>query len=193
MTSKLACYVQGSKMLRHHREAQLFKLTFKVCFWQYSVISVILCQLILLPTPKISGDIVFPYSMPMTCKKISIFWLDFACITVLTLKPEYSGVTRSLPWLLKDLLFLLSCHQQPCALTTLCMLGTFWSSMRKDFIYLCHLNAEEWIKIKIHFAQKRMNIFAVDIIPYYSGLFIIRLKRISWHRKWLVMPMDPRC
>ena len=63
--------------------------------------------------------------------------------TMLTLNvrgPSYLGLTRSISWLLMSWLLTLPGHQQPWY--WLCRICRPWSYLRKDFMYLCHINVE---------------------------------------------------
>ena len=63
-------------------------------------------------------------------------------LTLSVLKTEYSGVTRSIPWLLMPWLLASPGHQKPCYWQ--CRKSGSLSCMRKDFNYLCHLNIEKF-------------------------------------------------
>ena len=84
--------------------------------------------------------------------------------TLLVLKPEYSGITRSIPCLLMAWLLVSPGQQQ----------SWFWwyrikgplSLMRKNFNYLCHLSIEKWKKIQIYFLcflKNNFNLTRVNI------------------------------
>ena len=62
---------------------------------------------------------------------------------VLTLNmqgPSYLSLTWSISWLLMPWLLTSPGHQQPWY--WLCRICRFWSYLRKDFKYLCHINVE---------------------------------------------------
>ena len=52
--------------------------------------------------------------------------------------PSYLGLTRSIPWLLMPWLLTSQGHQQPWY--WLCIICRFWSYLRKNLKYLCHIN-----------------------------------------------------
>ena len=54
--------------------------------------------------------------------------------------PSYLGLTRSISWLLMPWLLTSPGHQQPWY--WLCRVCRSWPYLRKDFKYLCHINAE---------------------------------------------------
>ena len=56
--------------------------------------------------------------------------------------PSYLGLTRSISWLL--MLWLLASPGHPEQWYWLCRIGRSLSYSRKDFNYLCHINAKEW-------------------------------------------------
>ena len=63
-------------------------------------------------------------------------------LTLLVLKPEYSVITWSIPWLLMPWLLMLSGHQQPWY--WLCWIIRSLSSTKKNFNYMQKLNIEKW-------------------------------------------------
>ena len=63
--------------------------------------------------------------------------LGLNVLTLLVLKPEYSGITRSIPWLLMPGLIVSPGHQLPWH--WLWWTNGSLSSMRKDWSYLSHL------------------------------------------------------
>ena len=62
-------------------------------------------------------------------------WRDQLRLTLLVLRQEYSGMIRSIPWLL------MPCHEQPCY--WLCRINRSLASMREDVNCLRHLNVEK--------------------------------------------------
>ena len=61
-------------------------------------------------------------------------------LTLSMLEPCYLGLTRSISWLLMPWLLTSLGHQQPWY--WLCRICRSWSYLRKDFVYLCHINVE---------------------------------------------------
>ena len=59
--------------------------------------------------------------------------------------PSYLDLTRSISWLLMPWLLTSPGHQQPWC--WICRIGRFLSYLRKDFNYLCRINAEKWHKM----------------------------------------------
>ena len=63
-------------------------------------------------------------------------------VTLLLLRPEYSGITRSIPWLLMPWLLLSPGHQQ--SWYWLCTMWTFLSSLGVNIRNLWHFNVKQW-------------------------------------------------
>ena len=59
--------------------------------------------------------------------------------------PSYLGLTKSISWLLMPWPLSSQGHQQPWY--WLCRIGRSLSYLREDFIYLCHINVEQWHKL----------------------------------------------
>ena len=71
--------------------------------------------------------------------------IHYAELTLIARGPSYLGLTRSISWLLMPWLLTSPGYQQPWYwLYRICR---SFSYLRKDFEYLCHINAEEWHKI----------------------------------------------
>ena len=62
--------------------------------------------------------------------------------------PSYLGLTRSISWLL--MLWLLASPGHPEQWYWLCRIGRSLSYSRKDFNYMCHINAKEWHQLKTY-------------------------------------------
>ena len=81
---------------------------------------------------------------------------DFGCpyllciLILLVMKLEYSGITRSMPWLLMPWLLALPCHLQQCYWLPH-QINRSLSSTRKDFNYRCHFSFIKWQKMQIYF------------------------------------------
>ena len=98
------------------------------------------CHLIWTELSKTSGFILIRH-----------FQIRYTFKELLTLNvwgPSYIRLTMSASWWLIPWLLPSPGHQQPWY--WLCKLGRSLSYMRKDFNYICHINEEEWHKIKIH-------------------------------------------
>ena len=75
-----------------------------------------------------------------------LHWFILGCseLTLLMLKLQYSGSTRSIPWLLMTWRRKEPGHQQPWY--WLCMINKFSSSMRKNYYYLMLFHLQEMIQ-----------------------------------------------
>ena len=87
------------------------------------------------------------------CCCLHSFIVDYTWVwwsTVLVLKPEYPGMTRSIPWLMMHWFHVSPCHPQlwywPCRRQKEPLFSTM-----KDFQYLHYLSVETESEVKIYF------------------------------------------
>ena len=81
---------------------------------------------------------------------IAIHAMHGCCIpSLLVLKPEYTRISRSIPWLLMTWLLMSPGHQQPCY--WLWTTNRSLSSIGRNFKYLHHPNFGKWYKMQIDF------------------------------------------
>ena len=91
---------------------------------------------------------------------LEYYWSDnysilHISLTGLVLKLVYSCIARSIPWLLMSCFLLSPGHQQPWY--WLRRMNVSFSSMRKDFSCLHHMNVKEWWKMQIYIMSLQMN------------------------------------
>ena len=96
--------------------------------------------------------IVKPYISEQECinlrRMVSMNVLPDAYLTLTVRRPSYSGLTRSISWLLMPWLLTSPGHQQPWYwIYRICR---SFSYLRKDFKYLCQTNVEKWHKMQMY-------------------------------------------